>query len=247
MGNESQSWVNRFYEKLTAPKTIIFCGYGVMAAYFGLLIIAIIIAATLGPRGFSFTEVWISNLANVDTSPAPYLYDIACVAAGTLSIPFIFYQEKHIAPIPSSTGGQPAAPHRWAYRLMGLGFFFTLMSNFCYPGVGIFSEVRHYEEIVGINLHGLFTELTFGSYMLAAFFLGLLLIVIRQPIVPRPWNYIIGPIGMLAPSGMIILSMIEGNALREWGTLWAILAFVVPLFLFTLKHAGKQLHNKNKT
>lgn len=38
--------------------------------------------------------------------------------------------------------------------------------------------------------------------------------------------------------------MIEGNALREWGTLWAILAFVVPLFLFTLRYARKQLHYK---
>lgn len=244
MESESRSWVNRFYEKLTAPKTIRVCGYMAMGAYLGLLIIAIIVAATLGPRGFSFTEVWISNLANVDTSPAPYLYDIACIAGGTLSIPFIFYQEKFIAPLPRSKNDAKPLPHRWIYRLMGLAFLFTLMSNFCYPGVGIFSEVRGFEEIVGINLHGLFTELTFASFMLAAFFFGLVLIVTRQEIVPRPFNFIIGAIGMTAPSGMIILSMIDGSPLREWGTLWAILAFIIPMFLFTLRHAGKQLHNE---
>lgn len=238
MGEQSPTWVNRFYEKLTAPRTIIYSGYAAMGGYLGLLIIAIIIAATLGPRGFSFTEVWISNLANTDTSPAPYLYDIACIAGGLLSIPFIFYQEKYMVPILSTPKGLPA-PNRWAYRLMGLAFFFTLMSNFFYPGVGIFSEMRNYYD-----LHGTFTALTFGSYMFAAFFLGLFLIVIRQPIIPRPWNFIMGPIGMLAPSGMIILSMIDGNALQEWGTLWAILAFIIPLFLFTLRHAGKQLHIK---
>jgi len=128
---------------------------------------------------------------------------------------------------------------------MSLAFFFTLLSNFFYPGVGIFSEVRGFEEIVGINLHGLFTELTFGSYMIGAFFFGLTLIVARQSIVPRPYNYVIGVIGMTAPSGMIFFTIIDGgSALREWGTLWAILAFVIPVFLFTLRHASKQLHNE---
>ncbi len=243
MESDSQSWVSRFYEKLTAAKTLIYCGYAAMASYLGLLIIAIIIAATLGPQGFSFTEVWISNLANTDTSPAPYLYDIACVAGGVLSIPFIFYQEKYITPIPRSNGDQPI-PHRWTYRLMGLAFLFMLLSNFFYPGVGIFSEVRNFEEVVGINLHGLFTELTFGTYALGALFFGLTLIITRQEIVPRPFNFIIGPIGITAPSGMIILSLVDGGSpIREWGTLWAILAFVIPVFLFTMSHAKKQLHN----
>ncbi len=237
MSKEEQvTWVHRFYERLTSPKTIIYCGYTVMVMYLGLLIIAIIIAATLGPQGFSFTDTWISNLANVDTSPAPYLYDIACIAAGTLSIPFIFYQEKYIVPLPRL---DMPIPHRWVYRLMSLAFFFMLLSNFFYPGVGIFSEMRNYYD-----LHMIFTSLTFGSYMFGAFFFGLTLVLFRQPIVSRPWNFIIGPIGMFAPSGMIILSMFEGNALREWGTLWAILAFIIPVFLFTLKHAGKQLHNE---
>jgi hypothetical protein len=236
MEGKSPSWVNRIYEKLTAPRTIIYCGYTVMVAYLGLLITAIILAATLGPSGFSFTGTWISNLGNIDTTPAPYLYDIACIAAGTLSLPFIFYQEKFIAPIPRTSEELPA-PHRWTFRLMSLAFFFTLMANICYPGVGIFSEMRNYYD-----LHMTFTDLTFGAYMIGAFFFGLVLLITRQSIVPRPYNYIIGPIGMTAPSGMIILSMIEGNPLREWGTLWAILAFVIPVFLFTIHHARKQLH-----
>jgi hypothetical protein len=236
MDYKSQSWVNRIYEKFSAPRTIVYCGYLVMATYLGLLIVAIILATTFGPSGFSFTGTWISNLGNIDTTPAPYLYNIACIAAGMLSMPFIFYQEKFIAPIPHNPGELPA-PHRWTLRLVSLAFFFTLMGNICYPGVGIFSEMRNYYD-----LHMIFTDLTFGSYMIGAFFLGLTLLITHQSIVPRPYNYIIGPIGMTVPSGMIILSMIEGNPLREWGTLWAILAFVIPVFLFTIHHAKKQLH-----
>ncbi len=238
MENGLRLWVNRFYEKLTTPKTIRFCGYAAMTTYLGLLIIAIVIAATLGPRGFTFTEVWISNLGNIDTSPAPYLYDIACIAGGTLSIPFIFYQEKYIVPIPRSLGDFPA-PHRWTYRLMGLAFFFTLFGNIFYPGVGIFSEARNYYD-----LHMIFTGLTFGSYVLGAFFFGLTLMTTRQQIVPRPYNFIIGPIGMAVPLGAFLLMTIDSSPIREWGTLWAILAFVIPTFLFTLRHADLQLEKK---
>ncbi len=61
--------------------------------------------------------------------------------------------------------------------------------------------------------------------------------VARQKLVPRPWNYIIGPIGMVAPFSVAILNVIDSTPLREWALLWAIMGFVIPVVLFTLRHA----------
>ncbi len=232
------SWIERAYNKLTAPRTIRFCGFAVMVGYIGLLIIGVIIAATLDPEGYTVWDNWISDLGSIENTPAPYLYDIACGAAGILSMPFIFYQEKYIAPIPRSPEELPAPP-RMTYRTMGLAFFFSMLGNFFYIFVGIFSGDRNY-----FDLHNIFSYLTFGFYAFGTLFLGFTLMTTRQNIVPRPFNFIIGPIGMIAPISVAILNVIDSTPIREWGLLWAIMGFVIPVFLFTLMHAQKQIKNE---
>jgi len=229
----TENWIARAYNKLTAPQTIKICGFAVMAFYIGLLLIGVLIAATLHPGGYTVWDNWISDLGSIEHTPAPYLYDIACAAAGILSMPFIFYQEKHIAPIPRTPEDLPA-PNRMTYRGIGLAFFFTLLGNFFYIFVGIFSGDRNYYD-----LHNIFSYLTFGFYAFGTLFFGFTLMVARQKLVPRPWNFIIGPIGMVAPFTVAILNVIDSTPLREWGLLWAIMGFVIPVVLFTLRHAGK--------
>ncbi|NVM53793.1 MAG: hypothetical protein HWN66_08840 [Candidatus Helarchaeota archaeon] len=237
---ESKSnWVNRAYNKLTSPKAIKFCGYGVMIGYLGLLIIGVIIAATLDPDGYTVWDNWISDLGSIEHTPAPFLYDIACGIAGILSMPFIFYQERYIAPIPRTPEDLASVPHRMVYRGMSLAFFTTFLGNFFYIFVGIFSGDRNY-----FDLHMIFSELTFGFFMLGTLFFGFTLLISRE-IVPRPYNFIIGPIGIGAPLFMTVLNLIDSNPLREWGLLWSIMVFVIPVFLFTLRHAEKRLHSEN--
>ena len=239
MQNLNQTWINKFYNKLTSPQTIRFCGYSVMGLYIGLVCIAYIVAFLFGSESYSIFNNYISDLGSIRFTPFPIIYDLACVFAGILTIPFIFYLERYIAPIPQSQDELPA-PHRWTYRLVGLNFFFNMLGSIFYVGVGIFSEDRDY-----FGMHGICSYVTFGGFAFAALFLGITLLFTKQNIVPKPFNCIIGSIGIVLPITIAILNLIYGGPLLEWLLLFAILIWTIPLFLYSLNHAHK-LISKSK-
>ncbi|MHA1270277.1 MAG: DUF998 domain-containing protein [Candidatus Helarchaeota archaeon] len=235
---ENNSFIDHVYNMLTAPKTIKISGYGVLFLYIGLLVISHLIATFLGPEGYSIPTHYISDLGNWDITPTPYLYDLACIFAGTLTIPFIFYIEKHMAPIPQTAEDLPA-PHRWTYRLMSLGFFWNILGSIFYIGVGIFSASRDYW-----NMHDICSIGAFVGFTFAAIFIGFTLIFMEQKIVPKPFNYPIGITGVILPFTLLIYNAIIGGPLLEWLLLFSILIWFIPFTLFTLRHAEKQLHNE---
>ncbi|NVM53794.1 MAG: DUF998 domain-containing protein [Candidatus Helarchaeota archaeon] len=239
------NWVERAYNKLTAPKTVKYSGLLVLVLYLGLVSIGVLVAAILGPSGYSVTTHYISALGSSDTTPVPILYDLACIFAGTLTIPLSLYLEKHIAPIPRKAEDLPA-PHRWSYRLTGTGFFFSLLGSIFYIGVGIFSADRG--EVRGIEMHNICSYATFGGFAFAALFLGFAIIFVRQPLIPKPYNYPLGIWGVVGPITVAILNLtgLEGVTYEflEWFLLWAILAWLIPLAIFTLRHIERQLHNE---
>jgi hypothetical membrane protein len=240
-----ESWIERIYNKITAPKTVKYAGILVLVLYIGLVAIGVLIAAIFGPTGYSVTTHFISALGDSDTTPAPYLYNIACISAGVLTIPFILYLEKQIAPIPRQAGDLPA-PNRWNYRLTGMGFFWSMLGSIFYIGVGIFSADR--DAIGDIPMHEICSYGAFGGFAFAAIFLGIALVFTRQPLVPKPYNYPIGIWGIFGPITFAIFNL-EGlngipSELLEWSLLWAILAWIIPLAIFMLKYIDKQIHNE---
>ncbi|MDD1778812.1 MAG: DUF998 domain-containing protein [Candidatus Helarchaeota archaeon] len=234
-----ESWIDRIYNMLTAPKTIKICGYSVLAIFFGCLGLAVIIAVALGGHNYNIIDHWISDLGNHNYTPAPFLLDIAVITAGILLVPFHLYMEKYLAPIPRTPEELPPPP-RMSYRLMGLNFFFNCFGSVGLIGVGIFSEDR---DIAG--LHFIFSVLLFGSFAIGAIFLGLQITFIKQPIVPKPLNYIIGAYGIFVPFTIAGFATFDLSPLWEWILFFVLIGLIVPVFVCALRHAEHQLKTKS--
>jgi hypothetical membrane protein len=229
------NWIERAYNKLIAPKTIKFCGYSALVTFFGLMSLAIIVAVTLGPPGYNIIDNWISDMGNHSYTPAPFLLDAALICTGILLIPFHFYMERHLAPIPRVPEDLPA-PHRMTYRFMELAFFFSMLGSFGMIMVGIFSEDR---DIAG--LHFIFSVVLFGSFAISALFMGLRITFLQQSVIPKPFNYILGIYGMCVPSIVGTFAAIYLSPLWEWIIFFVLLGLITPIFLTALRHAESQL------
>ncbi len=240
------SWIERAYNKLTGPKTIKYAGYLSLGLFFGLMGSAILVAIFLGPGNYNMFENWISDMGSFNHTPAPFLLDSALIINGILIVPFIFYLEKHLAPIPKSSEELPA-PHRMAYRFMSLNFFFNLVGAFSMVCVGIFSEDRDF------GLHMPFSVALFGSFAFGAIFLGLRLITMRQPVVPKPFNIIMGLYALIVPftvGGIAGYHLFENSPLAilmEWIIFFVLLGLIVPIFFAAMRHAEKQLNSEKIT
>ena len=96
--------INKFRAKLynfaTDFKVVKISAICVMFGYILLVIIGVIVAALLDPDGYTIIDNWISDLGSSNDTPAPFLYDIACIIAGSMTIPLTFYMEKLLAPLP---------------------------------------------------------------------------------------------------------------------------------------------------
>ncbi|TXT60092.1 MAG: conserved membrane protein of unknown function [Promethearchaeota archaeon] len=201
--------INNLSEKLLAEENVKRIMYSLMGIYISLLIVGHIVA-TLA-TGYTIWDNWISDLGGGKYTPAPYLYDIACIAAGLLSIPFVFYTEQFLIPDLKTTT-------RKKIRLAEAALVFGLMGSLSYIGVGIFSEDRNI-----FGLHGLTSELAFGGFTLNAFFIGLF-IVRYETKIPK----ILGVYGIIGPLTFLILFVLVANPLFEWFLLFAILVWLIP-------------------
>ncbi|MFX0176075.1 MAG: DUF998 domain-containing protein [Candidatus Hodarchaeota archaeon] len=208
------------FEKIINYKIVKLSVIAVILIYIPLLIIGVIIAATLDPDGYTIIDNWISDLGTSAHTPAPYLYDIACIVAGSLTIPFSFYMENLLAPLPK-IDGKRRHYSRLRFRLASYSLLFGLLGNIGYIGVGVFSGDRNY-----FNLHMINSSLAFGGYTLGAFFMGWLIIFYNTKI-PK-W---IGIYGVVGPFSTIIIFLIISNPLWEWFLLFSILAWIIPLSL----------------
>ena len=240
---ETKSDVNlirRIYDKLTSPSTVRLCGYLVLILYIGLLVIAVIVAAALDPDGYTIWDNWISDLGSFEHTPAPILYDLACIFAGTLTIPFNLYIERYLAPIPRSTEQFPP-PHRWSYRFTAGGFFSGMIGSIFYIGVGIWSGDR--AEWYGVNMHEICSIGAFGGFAIAAIFMGLALMISDRKIVPSPYCYVLGTYGVYVPILFAIFNYtgLPGftGELLEWSLLFAIMGWIIPLAIFVLRHSHR--------
>ncbi len=208
------------FDRLINYKMVRISTIAVILVYIPLIIIGIIIAAYFDPDGYSILTNWISDLGGSPHTPAPYLYDIACIVAGTLTIPLTFYMENLLAPLPKRQGSQ-IHYSRMRFRLVSSAFLVNLIGNIGYIGVGIFSENRDY-----YNLHTITSSLAFGGFTLGAFFMGWV-IVLYDTKIPK----LLGIYGIVGPLTTIIIFLLINNPLWEWLLLFSILAWIIPLSL----------------
>lgn len=221
----------RFYNVVTNPTLVKRCAMVVMVGYISLLIIGVLIAAIFDPDGYTIWDNWISDLGSFNHTPAPILYDIACIIAGSMTIPLTFYMEKTLAPLPKETDLRDRHHSRLRFRLSSFAFLFSIIGNIGYIGVGIFSADRDYEvlSILGQGPHGIMSYLAFGGFTFGAFFMGWL-IVLYDTKIPK----ILGVYGIFGPLIVSILNLIDSTPLLEWMLLFSILIWVIPLSLTAL-------------
>jgi len=208
------------FERFINYKMVRIFTTAVILIYIPLIIIGIIIAAYFDPDGYSILTNWISDLGGSPHTPAPFLYDIACIVAGSLTIPLAFYIENLLAPLPKRTGSQ-IHYSRMRFRLVSSALLFSLVGSIGYVGVGIFSEDRNF-----YNLHSITSSLAFGGFTLGAFFMGWT-IVLYDTKIPK----ILGIYGIIGPFTTIIIFLLISNPLWEWLLLFSILAWIIPLAL----------------
>jgi len=193
--------------------------------YIPLLVIAVIIAFLFGPESFNIWLHNISDLGSIRYSPAPYLYDLAGIIAGIFTIPFSFYMEKILAPMPEKKDINSIS--RLRFRLGSYAFLFSIIGNIGYIMVGMFSEDRNY-----FGLHIISSVLAFAGFVLGAFFMGWL-IVLYDTKIPK----IIGIYGILGPFSMslvylvVLFNFIQLEPFFEWILLFAVLGWLIPLII----------------
>ncbi len=221
----------KLYNFATNFKVVKFSAMIVMGGYILLLIIGVIIAAFLDPDGYTILDNWISDLGSSDHTPAPFLYDIACIIAGSMTIPLTYYMEKLLAPLPKRRELGEQHYSRLRFRLSSFAFLFSLIGNFGYIGVGIFSADRDYDflSVLGQGPHGIMSYLAFGGFTFGAFFMGWLIVLYNTKI-PK----ILGIYGIFGPLIVTILNLIDGTPLLEWMLLFSILIWIIPLSLIVL-------------
>ena len=221
----------KFYNFVTNHNVVKHSAMIVMIGYISLLIVGVIIAALLDPDGYTIWDNWISDLGSFDYTPAPILYDIACIIAGSMTIPLTFYMEKLLAPLPDRVNLRDQHYSRLRFRLSSFAFLFSLIGNFGYIGVGIFSADRDYEflSILGEGPHGIMSYLAFGGFTFGAFFMGWL-IVLYDTKIPK----LLGIYGIFGPLIVSILNLIDSTPLLEWLLLFSILIWIIPLSLIVL-------------
>ena len=223
----------KFYSFVTSFNVVKFSAICVMVGYIFLLIIGVITATSLDPDGYTIWYNWISDLGSLDHTPAPFLYDIACIIAGFMTIPLMFYMEKLLAPLPKRTTLKQQHYSRLRFRLSSFAFLFSIIGNLGYIGVGIFSADRDYDflSILGEGPHGLMSYLAFGGFTFGAFFMGWL-IVLYDTKIPK----LLGIYGIFGPLITALLNLIESTPLLEWLLLFSILVWVIPLSLIVLNN-----------
>jgi hypothetical membrane protein len=221
----------KFYTIVTNYNVVKFSAMIVMVGYISLLIIGVIVATLLDPEGYTIWDNWISDLGSLDHTPAPILYDIACIVAGSMTLPLTFYMEKLLAPLPERTQLTELHYSRLRFRLSSFAFLFSIIGNLGYIGVGIFSADRDYEflEILGEGPHGLMSYLAFGGFTFGAFFMGWLIVLYNTKI-PK----ILGVYGIFGPFITAIVNLIDSTPLLEWMLLFSILIWIIPLSLIVL-------------
>ncbi|MFX0081089.1 MAG: hypothetical protein ACFE94_04980 [Candidatus Hodarchaeota archaeon] len=222
----------RFYSFITDFNVVKFSAITVMIGYICLLIVGVITATLLDPDSYTIWDNWISDLGSDDHTPAPILYDIACIIAGSMTIPLTFYLEKILAPLPIKTKLGEQHYSRLRFRLSSFAFLFSIIGNFGYIGVGIFSSDRDYEclSILGEGPHNIMSYLAFGGFTFGAFFMGWLIILYDTKI-PK----ILGIYGIIGPITISILNLIDSTPLLEWLLLFSILIWIIPLSIIMLR------------
>jgi hypothetical protein len=219
------------FHKLTHYKlvksTIIF---GVIF-FWSLFPLSYIVSIVFGTEYYSPLINFISDLGRTLYTPAPILFDLACVITGMLIIPFVFYIFKKLY---FNAKIELTKYKSLLYKILViLAFSSGLSGSIGLSGIGIFSLERSI-----FNLHYIFAISVVLGLIFFAFFIGLLIITYKIPV-----SKIIGIGGFICSIIIFIAYLLvififpHFQSLLEW---FSVISITIWLCLFALSEITKK-------
>ncbi len=201
-----------FREKLSNvwnyPKTIKSSLMFGLIVYLSMVIMSIIIANSFGYHIVSHT---ISQLGSIHNTPAPFMFDIACIIGGLTTILLYCYLSRRII----------MEEDTLSIKFSRYGVIIGTTGSIGIMFVGIFSLDR--SGPFGL-FHILSTIFAFGGFILALFTYGIILSKLKLKL-----QKIIG-INGIVPLIALIGNFMFPTPLMEWILLFTILTSLIPLF-----------------
>jgi hypothetical membrane protein len=215
------------------------------------------VQSSMPDGGYNIFSNMISDLGSLRYTPIPKFLDDAAMFSAVIMVPAIFYLKKQICT--ASQVKEEKLPNKIVKIILSnLGFFFALCAMVGFFGIGFFSEdVSAQTDILGYRILGLSTHyfysiVVFGSLCICGLFIGAFLIIFPKTVKEKfkveniPWAafVIFGLIMMIWPpthAFLFLRKVAPGPSFHEWFMLFAILAWVFPIFYILRKHAKKEV------
>jgi len=182
---------------------------GAMWAYLSLLFLGLIIATGFG---YNIIVNTISDLGSSDFTPFPFIFDMACIIAGIITIPYNLFLHT------TSTSKTTSKVIHFTSRC---GLIWGIIGGVGYLCLGIFSSDRGGPHGM---FHGLSAMFSFTGFVLSILFFSVQFIFHTQKTAK-----IFGICGIVIPAIMLLLNFIQITPLLEWTLLFSILFHIIPL------------------
>ena len=188
---------------------------GAMWTYLSLVILSVIIATGFG---YSMISNTISDLGNSGSTPFPFLFDVACIIAGIITIPYNVFLHSTSKSLTKS---------KIIHFTSRCGLLSGIIGGVGYLFMGVFSSDRS-----GPNgmLHGLCAMSAFSGFVFSILFFS-----IRFIFSPQKRAKLFGVCGVVIPFVILVLNLIQLTPLLEWMLLLSILFHIVPLNHWSVK------------
>jgi len=188
---------------------------GAMWTYLSLVILSVIIATGFG---YSMISNTISDLGNSGSTPFPFLFDVACIIAGIITIPYNLFLHSTSKSLTKS---------KIIHFTSRCGLLSGIIGGVGYLFMGVFSSDRS-----GPNgmLHGLCAMSAFSGFVFSILFFS-----IRFIFSPQKRAKLFGVCGVVIPFVILVLNLIQLTPLLEWMLLLSILLHIVPLNHWSVK------------
>ncbi|MHA1466625.1 MAG: hypothetical protein ACTSP6_00925 [Promethearchaeota archaeon] len=192
--------------------------------YFTLLSMSIFLAMFFN---LSSSPIWtrpVSDLGSSQFTPIPFMFDLSCIWAGAVIIPYYLSMKTRLALINRSKGEKYDMIEE---KLIIYGSFIGIIGAFGCILVGIFSFDRS-----GPNkfYHSISTGLAFGGFIFSIILFSLY-IVMSDTKIPNMF----GDYGLIMPLGFLLLWVLFEVMVYEWLLLFSIVGFIIIHNLMVLK------------
>ena len=112
-----------------------------MISFLSLLVISFMLTTLLGVKSYNILTLTVSRLGSSHFSPVPILFDIACILAGTITIPYNLLITKNSLSYVSKDKNKRLKCHL-SFLISRFGLTTGILGGIGYIFVGIFSLER---------------------------------------------------------------------------------------------------------